>query len=231
MRTGALLVVALAGVAAYERLMKPWQESWGARPEETEMALPGDDQVAEPATTVTRAITIDAPPEKVWPWLVQIGADRAGFYSYAWAENLIGLHIRNADRVEPAWQQLRVGDTVYADRGRTGGWQVVGLVPGEALVLRLADVSTGHLVSRRDPAAPGAGPVLDWEFAWIFALLPEPHGRTRLLIRERVGLGSTATRILMAPLGPVSFVMTRRMLLGIKERAERGHPAPVDSAT
>ncbi|MFI5625830.1 hypothetical protein ACIA03_20355 [Nocardioides sp. NPDC051685] len=231
MRTGVLLVAALAGLAAYERLVKPWQESWGARPEEKAMDLPGDDQVAEPATTVTRAITIDAAPEEVWPWLVQIGADRAGFYSYAWAENLIGLHIRNADRIEPAWQQLSVGDTVYADRGRTGGWTVVDLVPGEALVLRLADVSTGRPVSRRDPAAPGIGPVLDWEFAWIFALLPEPHGRTRLLIRERVGHGSTSARVLLAPLGQVSFVMTRKMLLGIKERAERVHPERAGSAT
>lgn len=218
---GTTLAV-LAVVGAYERLVKPWQESWGARVDEAALELPGDEEIVEPAVQVTRAVTIDAPPEDVWPWLVQIGADRAGFYSYAWLENLIGLQVRNADRIEPSWQHLEVGDRVYADRRRTGGWTVVELVPGSALVLRLADVGTGRPVSRSDRAG--------WEFAWTFALRPSPGDRTRLLVRERVGFRTGPARLLMAPLSPVSFVMTRRMLLGIKARAEgvrRASPAHV----
>lgn len=207
---GVALVAASA--VAYERWFRPWHEHWGATEEETRLALPGDGLVAEPAAQVTRAVTIDAPPETVWPWLVQMGADRAGFYSYDWLENLIGLDIHSAEVVEGDWQGLQVGDVVYASRDRSAGWIVSELRPGEALVLQVANLAA-HRPLRRDEQ-------LKWEFLWTFVLRPTDSGTTRLLVRERVAFDSAVTRAIMAPVGLASFVMTRRMMLGIKARAE-----------
>jgi hypothetical protein len=207
---GAALVAASA--VAYERWFTPWQQRWGSTAEETRLALPGDDLVAGPAAQVTRALTIDATPEQVWPWLVQMGADRGGFYSYDWLENLIGLDIHSAEVVEDAWQELQVGDVVYASRDRSAGWLVTEIRPREALVLQVANLAAGRPL-RRDEQ-------LKWEFLWTFALRPLDSGATRLLVRERTAFDSTVTRVLMAPLGLASFVMTRRMMLGIKARAE-----------
>jgi hypothetical protein len=206
-----------AGVVAYERWGKPWQQRWGATDEEVAAELPGDDLVAEPAAQVTRAVSVDAPPHAVWPWIVQLGADRGGFYSYDLLENLFGLGIHSEDTIVEAWQGLAVGDLLAANRARTGGWYVMELVPDEALVLKVADLRAGRPV-RRDEQ-------LGWEFLWTFALRAAPDGGTRLLVRERTAFDKPLTRLAMAPVGLVSFVMTRRMLLGIKERAERWHVA------
>jgi len=187
--------------------------TWGATTAERSAVLPGDELLSQPADQTTRAITIDAPAPVVWPWLVQIGADRAGFYSYDWLENLVGLHIHSADRIVDRWQHLEVGDLVYGDRRRHGGWVVVLLAPAEALVLQVADVA------RRRPVRRDEG--VGWEFQWTFALVPVDERTTRLLVRERVAFGRRLTRWLMTPAGLVSFVMTRRMMFGIAERAER----------
>ncbi|MGN6129320.1 MAG: hypothetical protein ACTHOK_03175 [Nocardioidaceae bacterium] len=220
-RTAAALLLLGTGVA-YRKVVRPWHERWGATDEEVLEALPGDRHVAEPATQHTRAITVDAPPEQVWPWVVQLGADRAGFYSYDWLENLFGLGIHSARHVVPGWQHRAVGDLVHANAAGTGGWYVVELVPGRALALELADVKAGRPV-RRDEQ-------LRWEFLWTFVVKDLGNGTTRLLVRERTGFGSEATRLLLAPAGLVSFVMTRKMMRGIKARAEgaarAGTPAP-----
>ncbi|HET8718597.1 MAG TPA: hypothetical protein VFM50_12680 [Nocardioidaceae bacterium] len=202
-----------AAAVGYQKLLRPWQERWGARDDEVRAALVGDELVAEPASQSTRAITIEAPPERVWPWVVQLGADRAGFYSYDWLEDLFGLGIHSADRVVPDWQHRSVGELVAANASGSGGWYVAKMVPGQVLVLQLADVAHGR-PARRDGRTR-------WEFVWIFALQDQGDGRTRLLVRERVGFGSTAVRLLMGPVGMVSFVMTQKMLRGIKARAER----------
>ncbi len=202
-----------AAAVGYQKLLRPWQERWGARDDEVRAALVGDELVAEPASQSTRAITIEAPPERVWPWVVQLGADRAGFYSYDWLEDLSGLGIHSADRVVPEWQHRSVGELVAANASGSGGWYVAQLVPNQVLVLQLADVAHAR-PARRDRRAR-------WEFVWIFALQDQGDGRTRLLVRERVGFGSTAVRLLMGPVGMVSFVMTQKMLRGIKARAER----------
>ena len=157
-------------------------------------------------------MTIDAPPEEVWPWIVQIGADRGGFYSYDWLENRIGLEIHSATEIRPEWQDLEAGEVVYANRARTAGWYVVELLPGKVLSLAVADLL------RDRPARRDEG--FRWEFLWTFAVRPDVGGKTRLLIRERVGFGSHVTQWLMSPVGLVSFVMTRKMLYGIKVRAE-----------
>jgi hypothetical protein len=148
----------------------------------------------------------------VWPWIVQLGADRGGFYTYDRLENLFGLDIHSADDIVDEWQDLGVGDVVHADRARTSGWFVVALHPREALVLKVGDLDAGRPL-RRDEK-------LKWEFLWTFALRDTPSGEARLLVRERVAFDSAITRTLMAPVGLVSFVMSRGMLLGIKARVE-----------
>jgi hypothetical protein len=209
------LALGAAVVVVYRRVIGPWQRRWGATDEEVHARLPGDDLVAEPAQQSTRAITIEARPEEVWPWVIQLGADRGGFYSYDWLENLFGLGIHSADRIVPAWQQRAIGDLVFAHVNGSGGWYVMEVRPNEALVLKVANVAAGRPL-RRDEQ-------LRWEFVWTFALAGRPDGTTRLLVRERVGFASRATRLAMAPLDPVSFMMTRPMLRGIKARAERRH--------
>ena len=216
MRTRTLAAAAVvtgATAAAYARWVKPWQERWGATEEEIALPLPGDELLREPASQVTRAVTINASREEVWPWIVQMGADRGGFYTYDLLENLFGLGIHSADEIVDRWQDLRVGDVVHADRAGTGGWYVVDLRPNEALVLQVGDLAAGRPL-RRDEK-------MRWEFQWTFAVRDTPHG-TRLLVRERVAFERTITRMLMAPVGLVSFVMTRGMLLGIRSRAEGG---------
>lgn len=204
--------VAAAAAVAYSTLGRPWHERWGATSQEVRAPLPGDDLVAEPAIQATRAITIHAPAERVWPWIVQLGADRAGFYSYDWLENLFRLGIHSADRIVPGWQERAVGELVYANGTGTGGWYVMQVVPNEALVLKMADVAAGH-PARRDEQR--------WEFLWTFATIDRSDGSTRLLVRERVGFDSKTTQLLLSPLGLVSFLMTQKMIRGIKTRAER----------
>lgn len=204
--------VASASVVVYRTVVRPWHETWGATPEEVEGSLPGDELVAEPASQTTRAISIAASPEAVWPWVIQLGADRGGFYTYDWLENLFGLGIHSADQIVPEWQQRAVGDLVHGDAKGTGGWYVAEVRPNDALVLQMANVQAGR-PARRDE-------LLRWEFLWTFAVRPGRDGTTRLLVRERVGFDSQVTKLLMAPVGIVSFVMTQRMLRGIKARVE-----------
>ena len=204
----ALVLVA----AANQRFLRPWQQHWGATGDEVTGRLPGDDLVAEPAIQTTRAITVAAAPHDVWPWVIQLGADRGGFYSYDWLENLFGLHVHSANRVVDEWQERSLGDLVYADANGRGWWYVMVVRPDDALVLKVGDPALGRPVERHE----GIG----WEFLWTFAVREGAGGTTRLLVRERVGFGSRLAKTLMAPVGVVSFVMTRKMLLGIKSRVE-----------
>jgi hypothetical protein len=215
MRRSFVFVGAGAAVAAVAgwKVFEPWQRSWGATDAELAMELPGDELTAGPVEQSTRGVTIDATPHDVWPWLVQLGADRGGFYSYDWLENLFGLRIHSADSIVPDWQRLAVGDMVYSDNERTSGWIVVELVPDEVLVMKQADMKAGRAMTRDE----GMG----FEFQWTFALRESPTGGTRLLVRERVAYGRRLARMIMAPVGLVSFVMTRKMLLGIRQRVER----------
>jgi hypothetical protein len=167
---------------------------WGATDGELEAPLPGDDLVPDPAGRPTRAVTIDAPVEDVWPWLAQIGQDRGGFYSYEWLENLAGCRMANADRIHPEWQHRDVGETVRLHPAT--GLKVQLFEPGRALALE------------------GWG---------AFVVRDAGEGRTRLIARNQrpQGLaGAAYAALLELP----HFVMERRMLLGIKERAERATP-------
>jgi len=168
----------------------PWLRGWGATPAERAAELPGDEIVNDPFIQHTRAVAIDAPPERVWPWLAQIGQDRAGFYSYAWLENLAGCRMPDADRIHPEWQGRVAGDTLLLHPA--AGYEIVGLEPGRRLALE-----------------PG----------WYFVLEPDGPDRCRLLARWRCPGGPLNVAIGLLFELP-HFVMERRMLLGIKHRAE-----------
>ena len=148
----------------------------------------------------TRVVTVHTPPERVWPWLVQIGRGRAGWYSYDWLDRLFGYLDRpSTNQVLPEYQQIAVGDVIPIGRG--GGFPVKIVQPNRLLVL-----------------GQEAGPVA---WVWTFALCPSGGGQTRLVSRNRVRVPRTiGWRLFMWALEPAAFLMTRRMLLGIKQRAE-----------
>ncbi|MGZ8613811.1 MAG: DUF6544 family protein [Actinomycetota bacterium] len=196
----------VAAAARGERKRRPAFRSWGATVEETTRALPGDDLAPEPWLQSTRAITIDAPPELVWPWLVQIGDRRAGWYSYDWVERAFGCRYvdgHSSTRVVPELQRLRVGDPVW-------------FAPRVSIPVTALDPER-HLVIGE---------------SWAFVLEPLPDGRTRFLVRTRGGWmhewlsGHPALRRVGDAIDhvagePLHFAMERKMMLGIKERAER----------
>jgi hypothetical protein len=185
---------------------------WGATDDEVALRLPGDGLVPDPDLTATRAITIRVGVDAVWPWIAQLGQGRGGFYSYQRLENLIGCDIHSADRIVPEWQQLDVGDEV---RLHPEVALAVALVePGRALVLR--------------GGVPVAGRPAPYDFSWAFVVQAEPGGGTRLLVRERYGYSRRWTGLLIEPVAVISYVMSRRMLLGIRARAERvGASTPI----
>jgi hypothetical protein len=206
-------VVAVAGAAAYGLSRWPAMTTWGATAQEAGESLPGDDVVGEPRYRTTHAVTIDAPPGQVWPWLVQLGQGRGGLYSYDWLENLMGLDIRSADHIDPALQDLAVGDTVRLVPEGTEpdlSMTVLRLEPPSLLLL-------GAGVPREEALAAG----MPYP-AWTFLLRPVAGDRSRLVVRFQSDFEPTPLGLLMNKwaLGPVHFAMERRMLLGIKQRAE-----------
>jgi len=203
------LVIGLATVGtmkavatgAYLLLVGPWQRRWGATDEEVQRAMPGDEEVEHSLMNATRAVTINARPEEIWPWLVQIGTGKAGWYSYDWIENLMGLNVSSTDRIIPEFQQLEVGDSIPLASGLE--IPVKLLKPGETLLL------VGH-----DPVVGDA--------SWMFGLYPIDEQRTRLVTRTRNRWPMTPGGILtLLFIEPGSFLMVRKMLLGIKRRAEQ----------
>jgi hypothetical protein len=171
-------------------------------------ALPGDELVPDPATVTTLATTVDAAPEEVWRWLVQIGQDRGGMYSYDWLENLFGLRIHSADRIREEWQHLAPGDRVRLVRK---GW--LGLKEGLALPVARVDPGRALVLREQPPAQP-------WDAIWSFHVVPLGPGRCRLISRARSARPRGAARLAAWAMSPVTTAMTRRMLLGIKQRAQ-----------
>ncbi len=203
-------------------IIRPWHLSWGATGEDVRKSLPGDELVPHPTLESTRAVTIRAPAEEVWRWLVQLGQDRGGFNSYDRLENLAGAEIHNVGRIGPEMQHLKVGDFVPMAPMEwgvpTGGFTVVRIEPERAIVWRQGwpeDVE-----SLRPSEAQGRG-------TWAFILEKVDEGTTRLLLRERSGLKPRTRDVILNYLfiERQHFVMVRRMLLGIKERAERAQAA------
>src|ERR1041385_7675279 len=130
-----LAAAGIGATAAYVCGIRPWHLRWGATDEELLESLPGDELVSRARLKATHAITIKAPAAEIWPWLVQMGQNRGGFYSYTWLENLVGCHMRNADEIVPEWQELKVGDKVWL-HPKAAPVQVAVIEPGRAIVLK-----------------------------------------------------------------------------------------------
>ena len=199
--TTACRAVGLAAAAGlgYRLLLRRRMLDWGATRGEARGPLPGDELLADPDVVSTRAVTIAAPPSAVWPWLVQMGpGERGGAYSYDWIENLLGLDMHSVDRVLPQFQHVAAGDVVPDRHGKP--WlRFERVEPERMLALRSADGS----------------------WVWSFVLV-EQAGWTRLLSRNRIRTGrSPFARLGLGLMVPGSLVMERKMLLGIRARAER----------
>jgi hypothetical protein len=191
---------ALAAAAALSPPARRRYLSWGATPQEAAGPLPGDDLLPGADLLSTRAVSIDAPPSAVWPWLVQMGSGRGGAYTYDWIENLFRLDMHSADEILPQFQHLAVGD-----------------------VLPLGPSGPAMRVEICDPERTLALRSTDGAWVWIFELRPE-RGGTRLISRNRItppGAGRLRRFLYDVVMSPGSLVMERRMLLGIKQRAER----------
>jgi hypothetical protein len=215
-RLGILAAVAASAIV-YARVVRPWQRTWGATPEEATRVLPGDELVTGGYRT-THAVTITRPAGQVWPWLVQMGYERGGWYSYDRLERALGVgdfaEGRSARRIVPHLQSLTVGDTVALSGN--GGFTVVGLDPARSLVLRIPmDPLTGGRASAHSRV------VLDW--TWAFVLEPVDQG-CRLLIRVRGDLRPRWLTPTLLLLDPVHLIMERKMLRTIKQCAEAHEP-------
>ncbi len=198
--------VSTIGVAAaYILLARPRHLRWGASARECEATLPGDDLIVSADLVATRAITVRTSAGRVWPWIAQLGQGRGGFYSYDFLENLAGCDIHSADRIVPEWHDIKIGDQIKL--APAVGLEVIALEPGRSLVLR-GGVPMGT-----------APPPYDFTWAWV--LRDEPDGTARLLVRERYAYTRPWARFLVEPVEAVSFVMSQKMLRGIRDRAEQ----------
>jgi hypothetical protein len=203
----ARILITVVGVAAsaavidrlYRRFLRDGVLTWGATADEAARPLPGDDLLDGADIVATRAIGIEAPPSAIWPWLVQMGPGRAGAYTYDWIENLFGLKMHSAEQIHAEWQNLKVGDVLRSREDRPG--------------MRVEILDPERTLSNRSEAG-------DW--VWTFVLVPE-DGTTRLISRNRIALKGAAAgqRLGSLVMEPGSLIMERKMLLGIKRRAER----------
>jgi len=224
-RFSGLIGGALAGaglVAGYVLAVRPRILTWGATREEVERSLPGDDLVRDAKMVATHAITINRPAHEVWPWVVQIGHQRAGWYSYDWLHRLMGVggsledERRSAEHVLPQLQNLQVGDVV--EIAPDMGYNVVEIDPGRAMVLHIA-VET-ETFEPFDPAEEP--PDTYFTSSWTWSVEERGRNATRLIVRIRVGYSPSLANALMTHgvMEPGSFIMERKTLLGIKRRVE-----------
>ena len=192
-------VAALGLAAAVWALVVRESERWGTLPHEPALPLPGDDLIPEPAMNATRAIVIDAPPEDVYPWFAQMGPGRAGWYSYDWIDN---RGVESAREVNPDWVVTEPGVSMGGMAGI--GFRVVDAKPGRHLVL---------IVETRSP--------LSFTMSYLLERWGEHATRVIVRVRGASGRGRWLDALVRHVLGPGDFVMVRRQLLGVKERAER----------
>ena len=205
------LVGVLALTAVYWIPVRRWFSRWGTTPEELARVMPGDALIPNATEMSMQAVTVNAPPEEIWPWLVQIGYQRGGLYSYDWLDRLFGFLDRpSATRILPEFQHLAVGDKI--PWGRAGTELTVGfLEPPRALALSYEDRG--------------------FKWVWQFGLYPLDNQRTRFVTRGSEQVPNNLLWWLgMRIMEPAAFIMTRRFLLGVKERAEALHAQTGSSA-
>jgi hypothetical protein len=203
----ALMVPTVVGAPLLRRLYNRWGTTKG----ELRAVMPGDELIARPDLSSTRAITIDSPPDEVWRWLVQIGQGRGGLYSYDALENAVGCRIHSVDAVVEDLQNLAVGDVVRLGPDGYPAFDVVELDAGRALVLRSRP--DDGVRSARGEDAPAS--------TWTWTLRRRGAHRTRLVSRQRIQYPPRQS-VMWHLVEPIGFVMERRMLRGIAARAERG---------
>lgn len=193
----------MAANVVFSPLTRPWYASWGATAEEVQRPLPGDELVPTSRLSTTRAITVRAPADAIWPWLVQLGQARGGLYTFQRLENLAGCQIENVGEIRQELQELAVGDVIRLGPEGYPSYTVAQLIDGRALILKTNgdDTTTG---------------------TWAFYLEPEGDRATRLLARSRLEYApSFANRLIWRGVtDPIFFVMERRMLIGIRDRSE-----------
>src|SRR3954451_8031785 len=230
----ALVSAIVAFVGTYIVVVRPRLRAWGVDPSEMELALPGDDLVTEPNAIETRGVTIEAPVAKVWPYLVQMGFGRAGWYSY----EMLDSKVKGAETVVPELQHLEEGDVMPISPG--GGGFIVKTVDFERALVLYTDTATARAqaeqeVATASPDSPLAGVDLskssfpDFAASWAFYLKPTDDGKTRLIerFRARTPGSGPATLVLGEFMGTGVVLLTRKQMLGIKERAERAAmPSP-----
>ena len=211
-KSSGVLLAGAAAVAAYVAWIRKWHLRWGATDEEIARAMPLDEEVPEPTYVTNRAITIEATPEEIWPWIAQMGElPRGGFYSYLTVERLLKLKVANAERILPEFQDPKVGDIL----DRAGNMRVKAIVPGRMLVL-------------------GPPPLPDLQVTWAMCLYPagDKDKGTRLVSRCRARLPRNARGVLtFLVLDPGQFLMERKMLLEVKRRAESRPAVPEKTPT
>lgn len=180
--------------------VRRWFNRWGTTPDEITRDMPGDKVISSPTSGAMQAVTIDAPPANIWPWLLQLGYQRGGLYSYDWLDRLFGFLDRpSAIHILLEFQHLEVGDKIPWGHGEA--LTVAAIEPYRALVLDYQ----GH----------------GMEWVWQFGLYPLGVNRTRLVTRGTERYRNTlVARLGMLVMEPAAFIMTRRMLLGVKQRAE-----------
>ena len=211
--SGAGLLAAAGSVYA----SRWWHARWGTRGAEATAPMPGDELLSDAQLVATHALDIDAPPAQVWAWVVQIGADRGGFYSYSWIENLVGCGLENADRIVPEWQTLAAGHSIRF-HPRVPPVLVAHCAAPHTLVLfQCRERRSGASIAPNTPR-----PAQYDAFVWSFALRPTESGGTRLIQRFRIGWSRSLLRWIFFFLfvDPGHFVMEHGMMRGIKARAE-----------
>jgi hypothetical protein len=227
-------VLRLAAITGAALVLRRRQLRWGATSDEVTAALPGDERLPTADLVATRAITVRAPIAEVWPWVAQLGQGRGGFYSYDRLENLVGCDVHSADRIVPEWQQVHVGDPFRLHPELA--LEVARVEPPRVLVVEgvaaepgagAAEPGAGAAEPGAGAAEPGAGaaePAPPYDFTWAFVLVEAAPGSTRLLVRERYRARTGWAPVLVEALSLVSFLMTQRMLRGLRDRAELPPP-------
>jgi hypothetical protein len=202
----------VAAAALFYLGAQPQVSGWGSTESERSATWPGDELIAGPAFEWTNAVTVDRPAAEVWPWVLQLGQGRGGLYSYSWLENALGCDVHSADRVLPRYQQpLRVGDKVVRMCQYAPHNPVAGFVPERALVLGATSDSAEALRAGRPSST------------WAFIVQPVGRDTSRLVVRSRDSKMSTRIQ------GPIQYVMQRRTMVGIKERAEGTGSSLIDT--
>ncbi|BBZ17890.1 SRPBCC family protein [Mycolicibacterium gadium] len=202
----------LAGATALLYAARRYYRNWGTTKEECQMFLDGDELIAGPVVRSTEAVSIDGPLGAVWPWLVQMGQDRGGLYTFEKLENFAGLRYVNADRTHPEWQHLAPGDTV---RLVPKGW--MGLRDG--FVFKVEEVVDQQSIVLS--ASVRREWNREWNVVWSFHVIPHWDDRCRLLVRIRTPLRRPGQVLVTELAGPATAFVTRGILLGIKRRVQQ----------